>query len=129
MKFNKKLLPYYLSRALIAALLGWLIGASSGLVIMGIIIGLLTFAGFLYYLHSGRFIVDEKHPLTPLRRDERAESIRNKALVAAVVVGALAYITIIFLNRTISFEIPTSLALVAGVAAYFVYSIVMDKKS
>ena len=82
MKINRKWLPFYLSRALIAALLGWVIAASSGLAWMGIVLGLLVFVGFIYYLHSGRYIVDEGHPLFPLRRDDRAETIRNNALVA-----------------------------------------------
>jgi len=129
MKIYAKLMPYYLSRALLAALLGWLIATSSGLVWMGIVLGLLVFAGFVYYLHNGRYIVDDGHPFFPLRRDDRAESIRNKALVVSVVVAGLAYFAIFILNRmAASPAIPSSLVLPLGVVVYFVYSMVLDKK-
>jgi len=129
MKIYKKLLPYYLSRALIAALFGWMIASSSGSVITGILIGLLIFAGFVYYLHSGRFIVDETHPFFPLRRDEWAKTIHYKALVAALAVGGIAYALINGLNQYSSLpEIPESLVLPAFALIYFAYSIVMDQK-
>jgi hypothetical protein len=119
---KRKLLPYYLSRALLAGLLGYAISTGAG-IWLGIIIGLVVFAGFVGYAHSGWFLVDSRNPLFPLRRDARGKAIRDRAIVLAVGIGGLAY----FILSVISMVTPLqpqagSLSLTLGALSYFFIS-------
>jgi len=115
---KKEFLPYYISRAalsIIFALLafGFTWGAGA--------FALLLFGLFLLYLHSGWFAVDASHPLTPLRRYERARGVQRKALITAVMAGLLLYFTLPYLAAPLGLQLPLqSLALPLAVLTYFV---------
>jgi hypothetical protein len=115
----KALIPYYTSRALLAALLGWILSLGMGLWV-GVGAGVLVYAGFLWYAHSGRYLVDPSHPLTPLRRDARGAAIRDRALVLAVGIGGVFYALALLLSRLVSIPgNPGSWAFLVGVGVYF----------
>lgn len=130
MKFNKKLLPYYISRAILSGLLGWWTAASMGSTLVGMVTGALVYIGFLYYLHSGRFVVDESHPLFPLRRDEGVQEIRNQSLVVAIVVLGLSYVILQWL-RAVGMGIIglTWAPAVAAVVVYFGFGWMLGQKA
>ncbi len=119
---NRQLMPYYVSRAVLSALFGWFFSLNAG-PWLGVLAGLLVYAGFLWYAHSGRYLVETNNPLFPLRRDARARAIRDKATVTAVGVAGLAFLGlsiaawILGLGHQIG-----SLALVLGAVTYFVVS-------
>lgn len=115
---KREFVPYYISRAAFSAAFALLV---FGFTWEAALFAVLVFSLFLLYLHSGWFRVDLAHPLFPLRRDDRGTAIQRKALIAAIVVGLLAYLTLT------QFTWPTgvagaagSLALVAGVIVYFI---------
>jgi hypothetical protein len=115
----KTLVPYYLSRAILAALVGWILSTGMG-VWVGVGAGLLAYAGFLWYVRSGRYLVDTSHPLTPLRRDARGKKIRDRSLVLAVGVGGLFFALATLLSRIV--DLPGSIgswAVLVGVLVYF----------
>jgi hypothetical protein len=119
---NNKLIPYYASRGVLAALFGWFFSLSAGPWI-GVLAGALVYAGFLWYAHSGRYVVDTSNPLFPLRRDERAKAIRDRATVTAVGVGALAFLGLSLVAWALRLEYQAGAwAVAAGVATYFVVS-------
>lgn len=116
---KKALIPYYLSRAVLAGLVGWILSSGMGLWV-GVVTGALAYAGFLWYAHSGRYLVDTSHPLTPLRRDARGVAIRDRSLVLAVGFGGLFYALAILLSRMV--VLPGNIgswAVLAGVLVYF----------
>jgi len=119
---KRELIPYYASRALFSALLGLLI--SSGKEIwLGVLVGLVVYVGFLWYAHSGRYLIDTTTPLFPLRRDARGEVIRDRAIGLSVAVGGLAYLALSLASDVFPIETHVgSWALTAGVVAYFVIS-------
>ncbi len=51
-------------------------------------------SGFLWYAHSGRYLIDPSKPLFPLRRDDRGNAIRDRALAVSVSVGGLSYLVL-----------------------------------
>lgn len=116
---KRALLPFYLSRALLSGLLGYAIAAGVG-VWWGIAMGLVVFAGFVGYAHSGWFLVDTRNALFPLRRDERGAVIRDRALVLAVGTGGLAYFFLSLLSTSTPLQPQAgSIALALGVVVYF----------
>ncbi|MCD6577326.1 MAG: hypothetical protein J7K66_04845 [Anaerolineaceae bacterium] len=116
---KRELIPYTISRAVISALLGILFSFSNS-VWMGILIGSLTFFGFIWYAHSGWFLIDTTTPLTPLRRDARGKEIRNRALVIAVAAGGLVYGISALLNQILPLSNNMDgWALIAGGIIYF----------
>lgn len=119
---KKELMPYYLSRALLSGLVGWILGAS-GALWMGVLAGVLVFAGFIWYAHSGRYLIDPSRPLTPLRRDARGKTIRDRAVVIAVGVGGGLYGIATLLGRIV--PVPGNLgtwAALVGIVVYFAVS-------
>jgi hypothetical protein len=120
---KKELLPYYLSRAVLSGLFAVLI---MGLTWKAAPLAAILFGLFVLYLHSGWFQVDASHPLTPLHRDERGRQIQRKALIAAVTVGLLIYLSA---TLAIGFlDLPAvagPLALSLGVFAYFITQFVL----
>ena len=72
------------------------------------------------YAHSGRFLVDPSHPLTPLRRDARGAAIRDRGLVLAVGIGGVSYVLVMLVSRLMSIPgNPGSWAFLVGVVVYF----------
>ena len=117
---KRELLPYYISRAILAALMGWFMSLQLGLWV-GIGTGVLIYAGFLWYAHSGFYLVDASHPLLPLRRDARGTTIRDKAVLAAVVAGMGFYLAIFLVNTIFHTAIPNGpIPLAVGIVTYFV---------
>jgi len=119
---KKELTVYYLSRAVLSVLIGVLASLSGG-IWMGILAGAIIFAGFIWYAHSGRYLIDTSTPLTPLRRDARGKEIRNRALVAAVAVGGMLYglLTLIGLFFKIPDNIGTWVLFISAIL-YFTIS-------
>jgi hypothetical protein len=119
---NRALIPYYVSRALLSALFGYLISIGAGPAI-GAILGALTFIAFVWYAHSGRFLVDTRSPLFPLRRDARASAIRDRSLVVSVALAGLTYAVLALLSRVLALQLYAGgLALIVGVVSYFALS-------
>ncbi len=87
----RELIPYYISRALLAALAGWFAASIRG-PLAGIVMGTFIFAGFIWYAHSGWYLIDTTHPLSPLRRDARGSTIRDSAVVTAISVTGPLYV-------------------------------------
>lgn len=116
----KELIPYYISRVVFAALLGWFASSEKGLLI-GILMGGFLYAGFLWYAHSGRYLIDITTPLFPLRRDYRGNVIRDRALVTSVGVAGLLFFLFAILETIFSlgFQIGR-IALITGIATYFI---------
>lgn len=90
---RRDLLPYYLSRAALSIMFPILVGGISW---SAALIALALFTMFILYAHSGWFRVDTSHPLTPIRRDERALLVQRKALIAAIAVAFVVYFASIY---------------------------------
>jgi hypothetical protein len=119
---RRDLLPYYISRAVLAALVGWFMSSQLGLW-LGIGMGLIIYAAFIWYAHSGRYMVDASNPLFPLRRDARGNVVRDKAVLAAVVVGLFVYLVIFLVNIFFQTSVPnTSVPLALAILTYFAAS-------
>lgn len=119
---KRTLIPYYVSRAALSALFGWFFSLTMSLWV-GVVAGIVVFAGFLWYAHSGRYLIDESTPLFPLRRDDRGKAIRDRSTVLAVVVTGLAFLGISL--GVWASGAPSQLgwlAVVTGVVTYFVAS-------
>jgi len=119
---NRVLIPYYVSRAFLSVFFGYLVSTSAGLMTGGVLGGL-TFLGFLWYAHSGRYLIDYSTPLFPLRRDDRGNSIRDRAVVVSVTVGGLSYLALSILAHLLSINLSLGwLAIALGVVCYFLVS-------
>jgi hypothetical protein len=117
---KRELVPYYISRGILAALLGWFMSLQLGLW-LGVGMGVLTFAGFLWYAHSGFYLVDTSHPLFPLRRDTRGSVVRDKAVLAAVAAGMFIFLLIFLIDVLFDAGVPNGpIPLAAGIITYFV---------
>jgi hypothetical protein len=117
---KRVLIPYYVSRAVLSALLGaaFVLGGQPWW--LGVLMAAVLFAGFLWYAHSGRYAIDPSTPLTPLRRDERGNAIRDRAVVWAVVVGGVLFAALSLAGTVFQVTIAAgSLAMLSGVITYF----------
>ena len=85
---KKKFLPYYISRAALSVVFGMLVFGFSW---RALLFAAIAFLLFLLYLHSGWFQIDQQSPWFPVRRDERAQQVQRKALIAAIVIGLASY--------------------------------------
>jgi hypothetical protein len=84
-------------------------------------LAIVLFGLFLLYLHSGWFIVDLSHPITPLRRDARGQDVQRKALIGSVVLGLLVYTILAELAGPLGLSLATGqVALSLGNIIYFV---------
>lgn len=120
---RRELLPYYLSRAALSVVFAILV---IGLTWKAALLAIVLFGGFLLYAHSGWFLVDPSHHLTPLRRDERARGIQRKALIAAVSEGILVYVVLTQATDLLNLSVAIgSLSLSLGVITYFVTQFVL----
>lgn len=119
---KRELAPYYVSRATMAVLFGYYV-ALSGPVWLGIVLGIVTFAGFIWYAHSGWYLIEPATPLYPLRRDKRGEAIRDKAVLLAVTAAFLFYAVFSKVMGIFSLVVSAgSWAFVLGIATYFATS-------
>jgi len=119
----KELMPYYISRLLFAILFGLLTYFSMNNIWFSLLICLLMFSGFIWYAHNGRYIIDTSKPLTPLRRDDRGKSIRDRSLVMAVLLSSFSYLIFTLINfiYPIYFNFGY-FSILIGIIAYFVVS-------
>lgn len=108
MMIDQRLLPYYVTRALISTLLGFWMATELHTWLGGLLIGALVFIGFLWIAHGGWYQIKPEHPLFPVRRDERGQAIRNQALAAAVAVGGVVFAIASVLTPSLSLAISAS---------------------
>lgn len=114
---KKEFLPYYTSRAVLSAIIGILVFGFSW---KASIFTAVTFALFLLYLHSGWFQIDRHSPWFPVRRDERGQQVQRKALIAAILTGAVFYAIFSLASQWYLLpSIGSSLALILAILAYF----------
>ena len=124
---RKEYAPYYVSRAALSAAFALLVFRITW---QAALFAVLVFGLFLLYLHSGWFQIDLAHPFFPLRRDDRGAAIQRKALIVAIVVGLLAYLTLSqFSGATELAGASGSLALCAGVIVYFISQFMLHLKT
>lgn len=119
---KRELAPYYISRATMAVLFGYYV-ALSGPVWLGIVLGIVTFAGFIWYAHGGWYLIEPATPLYPLRRDKRGEAIRDRAVLLAVTAALLFYAIFYKVAASLALGVPVgSWAFILGIATYFAVS-------
>jgi hypothetical protein len=115
---------YYFSRALISIAFGLVFVLTSEPWWVGVLIGALVFAYFLWAPRSGRFAVHPELGVTALRRDEHSQFINDKAARNAFVVTGLALAGLsIYYGMILSVSVPVVIlnyTLVLGVAVYFI---------
>lgn len=118
---KRELTVYYISRAVLSALLAvLLVGQGSFVWWVGVVFGVLLYAGFLYYAHSGHYLIDPGMPLIPLRRDDRAMQVRDRALVAAVAVGGVSFAVLSIVGLWLPISVSLNAVAVAlAIGAYF----------
>jgi hypothetical protein len=120
---KSELVPYYVSRGVLSVLIGVVLLLGGSPWWLALLVGVLMFAGFLWYAHSGFYLVDPSQPLTPLRRDARGKAIRDRAVVISVVLGAAVYLAVSLAALVLPLTLPPlSLAVPAAVIAYFAVS-------
>ena len=120
---KREFIPYYLSRAALSAIFAILV---MGLAWKAFFFAIVLFGLFVLYLHSGWFLVDPSHPLTPLRRDEHGRQIQRIALITAVVVGILLFVISMQASTFLGTSFVTGpLALSIGVLTYFITQFVL----
>jgi hypothetical protein len=115
---KKEFVPFYISRAVLSIVFAL---AVFGISWKALVMAIAFFALFLLYLHSGWFSIDSSHPLTPIRRDDRAREIQRKALIAAVVVGLLLYVFLPQANTHLGLSIVVGPVVISlSILTYFV---------
>jgi len=124
---KKEYIPYYISRALLSAAFALLVFRFTW---QAAVFGLVIFALFLLYLHSGWFRIDLSQPLFPLRRDDRGASIQRKALIFAIVAGVLVYLVLSQTPLFIGIQAASgSLAFSIAVLTYFIFQFALHLKT
>ena len=81
---------YYSSRAILTILFACLLALAGMEWWMAILMGVIIFAFFLWAPHSGRYAVHPEFGVAALRRDERTQTINDKAARNAFVITAFA---------------------------------------
>ena len=120
---NKKMMPYYLSRAVFAIAFGVLFFATGSPLWEALLFGGLILALFIWAPHSGRYAVHPELGVTALRRDEFTQAINDKA-------ARNSFVALMLLIGGISLATGTAVAtfalngilrilLIAGVLVYF----------
>jgi len=75
----KNMTRYYISRGILSVVFGVVFVILGNPLWMGILVGVLGIAFFIWAPHSGRYAVHPKYGATALRRDERTQAINDKA--------------------------------------------------
>lgn len=126
---KRELIVYYITRLLISAVFALLVYLSGWPLWACILTGSPMFILFLYYAHSGHYLVDPDHPFTPLRRDARGQAIRDRSLVWAVVIAGLLYTAIQLLGLFIETGVQLrTLVLPAAILVYFTMTWVLFRR-
>lgn len=120
---KKEFLPYYISRAALSVVFGMLVFGFSW---RALLFAAIAFLLFLLYLHSGWFQIDQHSPWFPVRRDERAQQVQRKALIAAIMTGVVSYAILSLINQWYAFPaISSSLAISLAILAYFLTQFIL----
>ncbi|CAG0941196.1 hypothetical protein ANRL1_00434 [Anaerolineae bacterium] len=122
---------YYLSRAVISAAWGILLALTGLEWWMAMLMGVIVFGLFLWAPHSGRYAVHPEFGITALRRDERTQTINDKAarnafIVTMVVIAGIS----IYFGSIASATMPVILlryTLILAAMAYFVSDFVLRR--
>lgn len=114
---------YYLSRAIITAVFGGLLAITGMSWWMAALSGLTIFVLFLWAPHSGRYAVHPELGATALRRDERTQTINDKAGRNAFVIMALCVAGLIgYYGLVAPGDVPAralNIVLTIGIVTYF----------
>jgi hypothetical protein len=113
---------YYLSRALIAMLLGVAVGVSMASWWLGCLAGLAVLAAFLWMPRSGRYLVHDQTSAAPMRTDEMGRAIRDQAARHSFVVVTLSLSAlVIYFGLVARAAVPVELLSIALGLAFLVY--------
>ena len=114
---------YYVSRASVCVAFGGLLALTGSPWWAALLVGTVVFAVFLYVPHSGRYAVHPDLGATALRRDERTQTIADKAARNAFVATMLAMAGVaIYYGAIASTSVPVAaidLILVLAALTYF----------
>ena len=115
---------YYASRAVISAAFALFLALSGMVWWVAGLFGLVIFGFFLWAPHSGRYAVHPELGITALRRDDRTQSINDKAARNAFVVTMLVIAGIaLYFGAASPAAVPVALleqVLIVGILIYFV---------
>jgi hypothetical protein len=122
---------YYISRAVISAALGVLLALTGLQWWMAMLMGVIVFGFFLWAPRSGRYAVHPEFGVTALRRDERTQTINDKAARNAFIVTMLAIAGIaIYFGSIVPASVPVTMLqymLILGALTYFVSDFVLRR--
>jgi hypothetical protein len=122
---------YYFSRSLISIAFGLVVVLTGEPWWMGVALGALAFAYFLWAPRSGRYSVHPELGVTALRRDEQTQMINDKAARNAFVVLGLALAGLsIYYGSILATSVPVALlntTLILGIAVYFISDLVLRR--
>jgi nitrogen fixation-related uncharacterized protein len=122
---------YYISRAVISAALGVLLALTGLQWWMAVLMGVIVFGFFLWAPRSGRYAVHPEFGVTALRRDERTQTINDKAARNAFIVTMLAIAGIaIYFGSIVPASVPVTMLqymLILGALTYFVSDFVLRR--
>ena len=114
---------YYLSRAVISIALGGLFALAGAAWWMAVAVGALALAFFIWAPRSGRYAVRPENGATALRRDERTQTITNKAARNGFALTMLSLTALVlYFELVASSEVPVSalaLLLLIGTVTHF----------
>jgi hypothetical protein len=124
---------YYISRILIAWIFAALFYSLGAVWWMALLVGAALTAWFLYAPRSGRYQVDPQRGVTALQRDERAQSINDKAArnAAVLMILALGALNIYFGTISEHSAIPiewTSWLLAGAAAVYLISDLILRQR-
>jgi hypothetical protein len=115
---------YYISRAVISAASAVLLALTGLQWWMATLMGVIVFGLFLWAPRSGRYAVHPEFGVTALRRDERTQTINDKAARNAFIVTMLAIAGIaIYFGSIAPAGVPVAAlqsVLILGALTYFV---------
>ncbi len=115
---------YYISRIVISTVFGVLLAFTGSTWWMAVLASAVLIALFLYAPHSGRYAVHPELGIMALQRDERTQTVndraaRNAFVVTMLVIAAMA----LYFGSISAADVPVmalKLILVVGALTYFV---------
>ena len=124
------MISYTITRILLALGLAGAIYAASNLWWMAILTGGAALAFFLWFPHSGRYTVRPEGGLAPMRRDERAQHINNRAGRNGFGILMLGLAVLVLFFSSPEGTVPTgalNLLLMAGILSYLLSDLWMRR--
>lgn len=121
---------YYISRLGVSIAFGVLWFLTGTAWWMALLVGLGTFAWFLWAPRSGRYSVRPELGVTALRRDERTQSVNDKAARNGFVITmlALAALAIYFSASAIPTQV-LSWVLILGALTYLISDVILRRST